>query len=149
LRLDPELRGVDPELARGLAGETGCLLGVGDLGEEQGDAGVGSGPPSFGAEVLLFEGPRHDEGENTPGLGEARAKGVRALGAQQGIGVVAGGKDRHLDREVAGALEAAGLRDRPAEIAQGHHLLHHLLGARRRLAAGRVVETVTTSSAWR
>ena len=138
LCLDPELGGVHAELPGGLPRQRGGLLGIGHLGEDQGHAGMSIGPAPRRGQVLVGERLLEHEGEQGTRRVEPRGERGGTLGPQQAVGVVARRQERHPDRQVSRLLEAAGARDGPAQVLQIHHVVHHLLEARRGLLSGRI-----------
>src|SRR6266404_5730737 len=141
LGLDPELGRVHAEPAGRLAGQRGRLLGIGHLGEDQGNAGVGVGAAAGGGQVFLAERLLEHEREQRTRRVEHGIERGGPLGAEQAVRVVAGRKERHPDRQVSRLLEAPGARDGPAQVLQVHHVVHHLLEpARGLLSSGVGVE---------
>ena len=67
LGFDPELGGVDAELAGRFPGQRRRLLGIGNAGEDERHARVGSGAAAGRRQVLLAERPLKDEVQDAPG----------------------------------------------------------------------------------
>src|SRR6266849_6480594 len=129
LSLYPQLGRVHAETPRGLAGERGGLLRIGDLGEEEGHAGMGGGPSACRAQVFLAQGPLEDELEDALGGTETRLESGRPLGTEEAIRVMPLGQHGDLDREILRLLEGARARDGPAEVPDVHDVREHLLEA--------------------